>query len=178
MIERRRKQQDQPVGAANELLVHGGHRAGCASWLCGAAEDGPGLGNCVNAAFGVLRGAQRRAVVEISAAVPLAIPAIVFQSSLEAADVQAPRLSTLALATAIRELCKLPQDGVQEPAEPYAFALAVLSHAVHAVVPVTGAHQRQAVTSHIQAAVQGARAVLEKRRAGFRNARLEIGFLL
>src|SRR5277367_3821051 len=118
MIERRRKQQDQAVGTANELPVHRGHGAGCASWLCGAAEDGPGLGNCINAAFGVLRRAQRRAIVEISAAVPLAVPAIAFQSSLEAADVQAPRLSTLALAAAIRELGELPEDSVQEPAEP------------------------------------------------------------
>ena len=37
------------------------------------------------------------------------------------------------------------QRRIEEPAEPHAFALAALADPVHAVVPVAGAHQRQAV---------------------------------
>src|SRR5271163_700030 len=101
VIEWRSQQQDQPVGAANQLLVHSRHGAHAASWFCSAAQDGPGLGDCINAAFAVLRGTQRRPVVEIGAAVPLAVPPIAFQRSLEAADVKAPGLSALMFAAAI-----------------------------------------------------------------------------
>ena len=52
---------------------------------------------------------------------------------------------------------------VEKPAEPDAFAPAVFADAVHAVVPVAGADQRQAVAPTCQAGIEAAGAVLEQR---------------
>ena len=52
---------------------------------------------------------------------------------------------------------KRVQHVVQEEAEPDAFALPLLADAVHAVVPVAGAHQRQAVLAEQSAAASSAR---------------------
>ena len=51
---------------------------------------------------------------------------------------------------------------MQEPAEPHALAAAVLADAVHAVVPVAGADQRQAMLAHLERALEAAAAVLEE----------------
>src|SRR5579863_9987587 len=90
----------------------------------------------------------------------------------------APLFRALMFAARIRNLGKLPQNRVQKPAEPYAFAFTVLADAIHAVVPIAGAHQRQAVRTKTEAAIQGSRAMLEQRRASLRNARLKIRFFL
>ena len=54
------------------------------------------------------------------------------------------------------------QRGVQEPAEPDAFAAAVFADAIHAVVPVAGADQRQAVLRPCTARLRAAAAVFEQ----------------
>ena len=60
----------------------------------------------------------------------------------------------------LRDLGELLQHGVQEEAQPDAFARALDADQVHAVVPVAGAHQRQAVRAELQAVLDGAHAVL------------------
>src|SRR5579872_4491084 len=82
------------------------------------------------------------------------------------------------LTARLRDLCKFPQNCVQEPREPDALSLAMLSDAIHAVVPVARAHQRQTVAAHIQAAVERSGAMFEQRSTGLRYSRLEIGLAL
>jgi hypothetical protein len=53
-----------------------------------------------------------------------------------------------------------------------------VADAVHAVVPISGSHQREAVTAHPEAPVQGAATVFVERRPIFRLHGLEVGFLL
>ncbi len=53
---------------------------------------------------------------------------------------------------------------MQEPAQPHALAAAVFTDAVHAVVPVAGADERQAVLAHVERAFESAAAMLEQRR--------------
>jgi hypothetical protein len=74
-VERRREEQHHPDAAPHEVGPHAsmarspeaeGHRAG---------EDGPGLRDRVDLALVVLRGAERRAVVVVAAAVPSPVPA-------------------------------------------------------------------------------------------------------
>ena len=63
---------------------------------------------------------------------------------------------------------------MQEPAEPDALAPAALADPVHAVVPVAGADQRQAVRAgQSRLLVEAARAVLEERRRLVGRPRLE-----
>ena len=63
---------------------------------------------------------------------------------------------------------------MDEPAQPHALALARLADAVHAVVPVSCAHQRQAVRAGGEREVEAARAMLEQRRHFVGLAGLEI----
>src|SRR5665213_1887747 len=91
---------------------------------------------------------------------------------------EAPCFSTPEFPTHVGNLGKLPQDRVQEPAQPNAFSLAMLADTVHAVIPVAGAHQRKAMTSDIQAAIQRARAMFEQGCAVTGTVRLKIRFQL
>src|ERR1700722_17369750 len=59
-----------------------------------------------------------------------------------------------------RERC---QRRLQEPAESDALAFALLADAVHPVVPVAGAEQRQAVLSDLQSMIDSSGTMLEKR---------------
>ncbi len=52
------------------------------------------------------------------------------------------------------------QGRKQEPAQPNTFAFSAFANPVHPVVPVAGAHQRQAVGAMGQAAIKGAGAML------------------
>ncbi len=58
------------------------------------------------------------------------------------------------------DVAKLHQHVVQEKRQPDALALAMDADVVHAVVPVAGAHQRQAVRAETQPVHDGAAAVL------------------
>src|ERR1044071_4908081 len=57
---------------------------------------------------------------------------------------------------------------MKSPAEPYALPFSRRSDAVHAVVPVSRAHQGQTVASNRETAVERARTMLED-RPGFRR---------
>ena len=62
----------------------------------------------------------------------------------------------------VRERRKCRERGVQKPAEPDAFAPAVFSDAIHAVVPVARADERQAVVAACETLVERPRAMFEQ----------------
>ncbi len=64
------------------------------------------------------------------------------------------------------------ERGVQEPAQPHALAAAVLADAIHAVVPVASADQRQAVCAEVRT-FQAAPTMLEQRGRLVTDLRLE-----
>ena len=68
---------------------------------------------------------------------------------------------------------KRSQRRVQEPAEPDALAAACDADAIHAVVPIAGAEQRQAVRADRQTRIERAHAMLEQRRGIARRRRTE-----
>src|SRR3990167_6560418 len=55
---------------------------------------------------------------------------------------------------------ELRKHGVQEESQPDAFAFTVMAHQIHAVVPVTGAHERQAVLAPPESSLNGSHTVL------------------
>src|SRR4029079_5465584 len=101
-----------------------------------AGDHRPALSNGVDAALVVLRRAERRAVVEVGAAVPVAVPRLAVERRLERRLVRTPRSGALRLAARLGELGERPQVRVEEPGEPDALAPAFAADAVHAVVPV------------------------------------------
>ena len=76
VVERRREQRDEAVFSANELLLDRVERGRGALGVASARDGRPRLRDRVDAALlGVVR-AERRAVVEVGAAVPRAVPAV------------------------------------------------------------------------------------------------------
>ena len=72
---------------------------------------------------------------------------------------------------ALRDGRERMQRGVQEPAEPHALAAAMFADAIHAVVPVAGADQRQSMLAHVQRAFETEAAVFEQRRGALADRR-------
>src|ERR1700675_2193025 len=96
-------------------MIHCGHSSCSAAGLCGATDDSPGLRDGVNAAFFVLRGAERGAVIKVSAAIPFAVPAFALERRFQQTYVNTPLFHALAFSSGIRHLCELPKNRVQEP---------------------------------------------------------------
>src|SRR5216684_1145506 len=161
-IERRREQEDKPFGPKDQLAIDGRHRPGGSPALCGPAQHSPGLSNRVNPALGIRCRAKRRAVIEISAAIPFAVPTFALERRFQSANVEPPVFRALVFASAVRNLCELPENRVQKPSEPDTFTLTVLADAIHAVIPVARSNQRETVASHCQAAIQCTRAMLKE----------------
>ena len=72
------------------------------------------------------------------------------------------RRGTVCFATRIGEGREGGERRVQEPTEPDTLALAAFADPIHAVVPVAGTDQRQAMDADREALVEPARAMLEQ----------------
>ena len=124
-------------------------------------------------------GAERRAVVEIAAAIPVAVPDLASRArACSAVACVSHRAARVFPSRAFANGAKTVERRVQEPGEPDALAAPRLADAVHAVVPVAGADQRQAVFADGEALIQRARAVFEERRAFVRDRWLEVRIVI
>src|SRR6266404_6100693 len=83
LVKWRGEQQRQLIATVHQLAVEGRHRPGCARRIAGARDGRPGLGNRINAAFLARRGAERRAVIVVTAAIPVAVPALAIEGPCE-----------------------------------------------------------------------------------------------
>ena len=82
LVERRIEELDQRIVAADQALVHRLHgHARALRRSPGPGEHRPALRDRIDLALGVARRAERRAVVEVGAAIPLAIPAVLLRCS-------------------------------------------------------------------------------------------------
>src|SRR3989338_5522577 len=126
----------------------------------GAGENRPALRNRINLTFDVDCRPQRRAIIKVSAEVPLTVPAILF-------DIPA-LLSRLPLAAfdkgqVTMQACNFSEPHehfIKEESQPNAFAFAVFAHHVHAVVPITRADKRQTVLAKAAAPHDGPHTVI------------------
>ena len=163
MVEWRGEQQDEPVTATNEVLLHRGHRPLGARQIRRPRQHAPRLGNRVYPALDVTCGAERSAVVEESSAVPVAVPTVALERPPERLHVASPPGRARKLAARLGDASKGGQNGVQEPSQPDALPPALIADSVHAVVPVARTDKRQAVYANRQAPVEGRHAVVEQR---------------
>src|SRR5688572_10942343 len=164
-IERRIEELDQAVLAAHQVTIerlHGGARALRAA---GAGQHRPALRDRIDAAFGVAGGAERRAVVEVRAPVPLAVPAVLLDARTQRSRLVEAALGEGHLAAAARERGEALEHVVAEEGEPDALPFALRADLVHAVVPVARADQRQPMPADAGAALDGSHAVLVQARA-------------
>ena len=121
----------------------------------------------IDLAFQIGLGAERFAVVEVGAAIPLAVPGMQLDVFLQLAGVAEAAIGKGQVAARAGQPGKLRQHVVEEERQPDAFAAPRVPHAVHAVVPVAAPHQRQSVLAEFQAALDGDHAVLVERRRQF-----------
>src|SRR6516162_1406740 len=147
-IERRRQEKYHAVIRSDQLLVSGCHCTRPTPRFSSSAYDSPALRDRIDSTLRILRGAKWRSIVEIGSPVPVTVPSFAFERCFQRTHVQPPRFCTLALPARIRDLGKLPKNRMQEPAKPHTFAFSVLTNAVHAIVPIAGTHQWQAVHSN------------------------------
>ena len=179
LVEGRIEQLDERVLAPHEPLVDRLHGRARAPRVARAGEHRPALRDRIDPAFGAARRAERRAVVEVGAAVPLAVPAVLLEALAQPGALALAARGEGGVAARTRERAELPQHFAQEEAQPDALALAAHPHQIHAVVPVAGAHQRQAVRAEAQAVRDRAHAVLvEAGRRGGASGQVVVGIVL
>jgi hypothetical protein len=122
----------------------------------------------------ILGRTQRRAVVVIGAAIPVAIPAVGFERGAHCAGLL-PIADGLGLvASPHTEDGEIGERGVEEPAQPDAFALAFDADTVHAVVPVAAAHQGDAMRAGGGSPVQSPLAMLIEREGLVRRRKVGV----
>ena len=132
----------------------GVHRRARALGRHGAGEHGPGLRAARRCGTRRSRcGAEGRAVVVVGAPVPVAVPGVARAPRARRARCSRQRAARSASPRASREGREVAEDLVQEEAHPHALAAALAADAVHAVVPVAGAEQRQPVRADGERAV-------------------------
>src|SRR4029079_4583872 len=90
--------------------------------LC-TGQDRPGLRERVNLAILVGRGTEWRSIVEIRAAIPASVPAMLFGSADQQIGAGAIRSGALYVAAAFGQRCKTPQHDDQKPRHPHTLAL-------------------------------------------------------
>src|SRR6185437_11112448 len=120
----------------------------------------------------------RRSVIEPGAPIPAPVPPLVLERRPQPAGVRAPGCGSLRLMTGIGQRCETHDGRVEKPAQPDALAATICADAIHPVVPVAGADQRQAVTADGEASVEAAGAMLEQRSAMVGYGRLEEALML
>src|SRR5439155_21968255 len=109
-----------------------------------AGEHRPRLRGRIDLTLVVLRRAQRGAVVIVAAPVPFAVPRQLELRSEPAGRFPIARCRR-AIVARVAQGREAGEDAVEKKPDPGAFAASGLSHAVHAVVPITGTKEREAV---------------------------------
>jgi hypothetical protein len=172
-IEWRRQQSYQSVVAVHEALVDGVHRGARSPGFRRAGKNGPALRDRIDLAFGIGRGSEWRAVVEVGAAIPCAVPAVLLDVLDELGPVLVALLRERGIVAKPRDICEVCEHRAKEERKPDTFPPAVDTHEIHPVVPVAGAHQRQSVRAEAQSVQDRAHAMLVKRR-DFRGPRGQV----
>ena len=145
LTPQRIKQLNDRVVAPHEVLIQRVHRHPYALVLAHPRQHRPALRNRINLAFHVFFRAKRRAIVKVSATIPFAIPAMFLDSPREPGSLIHTTCGESFVAIEVRNLCELHKHFTKEKAQPDAFTFAVFADHVHAVVPIAGSDQRQAV---------------------------------
>ena len=127
----------------------------------------------VDAALFVRRRAERSAVVEPAAPIPVAVPSLAFEGGRQRPHVLPPVRRPRRIAARIGDACEGVERGVQQPAKPDTLAATAFADAVHAIVPIAAADQRQAMAADRQAGVQRTGAMLVEAGGLVRDGRLE-----
>ena len=118
------------------------------------------MGNRINLTLGIDRRAERRAVVEICAAIPLTVPTVLLDVQSQPGRLVLAKFGEWYVAVHARDIGESHEHFIKEESQPDAFAFTVLTHEVHTVIPVTGAHEWKAVLTESKPPEDGAHTVI------------------
>src|ERR1700722_11289559 len=116
---------------------------------------------------------EGRPVIKKASPIPTAVPCFALKRSLQSGHVRAPCRRADPLLARLRERRKGDERGAQKPAKPHTLAPALLADAVHAVVPIAVAEERQAMSAEGKTLIQSACAVFKQRDHLVGDRRLE-----
>src|ERR1044071_7473562 len=105
-------------------------------------------------------GAKGGAVVKVSALVPLAIPAMVFDILTELLGLGCATFSKSHIVATSRKFAKSCQHIEKEEGEPDAFTSSLSADHIETIVPVAAANERETVFTESEAVLDGADTVL------------------
>src|ERR1051325_4653148 len=177
-VERRREQDHETITTPDQILFNRSHRAAHAIRIRSSGNNRPRLRDRVDTTLFIARRTQRRAVVEIRATIPVAVPRFLFECFAEVFHVLVIAIAAHLLFARLDVRCERTERGVEKPTEPNTLALASLADAIHTVVPVAAAHQRQTVFADSKTMIERERAVFVNRCLLFRDLRLRVVLLL
>ena len=103
LVERRIQQLHQPAIPPNQVLIQRLHRDPRAFRVARAGEHAPALRDRIDLAFRVRGRPQRRAVIEVRAAVPAAIPGIALDVGAQLRRLLAAAFGKLRIAARVRQ---------------------------------------------------------------------------
>ncbi len=165
LIEGRPQKPDQPVRLADQLSFSAGKRRAGAIRRSGAGQHRPGLCNGIDAAFfAVLRPPEPPVIIN-RAHVPVAVPSRLVDRPRHVIRPVRPVVGEIGLLLMLGQPGKSLHARDGEPCQPDGLAAPLSADAIHAVIPVTGLHQRQTVHTLRDALFKRALAVLEDRVA-------------
>ena len=132
-----------------------------------ATNNRPALRQRIDLTFRIGGGAKRFSVIEVRAAIPLAVPGLLLDVLLQLLGLGEATLGKGSVVASARQFCKLGQHVVQEESQPNAFAATLVAHQIHPVVPVAATHERQAMLAEFKPVFDGANAMLIQRGRRF-----------
>jgi len=103
---------------------------------------------------------QRFTAVEITAQIPLTVPRMVVEVLLQQRRLLAAQGGDSDVLALFCQCAITLQNVVEEKAQPDTFPAPAQPHQIHAVIPVSRAHQRQSVLTHFQTMLQRTHTVL------------------
>src|SRR5512147_3105997 len=99
-----RQQTDQPVLPVHKMAFNCSHGTRTTVRICCTADHPPRLRDRIDAAFRVCSGTERGPIIKVRAAVPLSVPPIPLDRSLQRTHMKTPRFSTSTLTALNRHL--------------------------------------------------------------------------
>src|SRR4029079_1728638 len=145
LVERRGEEDRQSVLRTDQFALDCRHGSGDALARPGPGNHRPRLRDRIDPALFARRRAKRRTVIEPAPQIPISVPRLTRERLCESGGLCSPSVGAVCFVARIGERSEGCERCMQEPTEPNTLALPAFANAIHAVIPVAGTNQWQAM---------------------------------